>query len=237
MSNDKFQNKYRSTSIRLQNWDYGWRGKYFVTICTSGREHSFGEIIDGKMQLSPVGVIADVLWHELKNHFDGIELVAFVVMPNHIHGIVAITEYIGKTENENTYAITVDTTYSDNGNDNNGNNGNNDNGNGNGNVDTTHALYLQPAPQPAPAQSQQNQSSPKTIGQKRFQNQGSHTLSSIVGSYKSAVSKHAHRMGFDFAWQSGYYENIVRNDIAFNRIQTYIDNNPKNWKEDKFYTK
>lgn len=66
MSNEKFQNKYRSTSIRLQNWDYGWRGKYFVTICTSGREHSFGEIIDGKMQLSPVGVIADVLWHELK---------------------------------------------------------------------------------------------------------------------------------------------------------------------------
>lgn len=150
MSNEKFQNKYRSTSIRLQNWDYGWRGKYFVTICTSGREHSFGEIINDKMQLSPVGVIADVLWHELKNHFDNIELDAFVVMPNHIHGIVAITEYIGKTENENTCAITVDTTYSDNGNDNNGNNGNNDNGNGNGNVDTTHALYLQPAPQPAP---------------------------------------------------------------------------------------
>ena len=42
------------------------------------------------MHLSPVGAIADVLWHELTNHFDNIELDAFVVMPNHIHGIIAI---------------------------------------------------------------------------------------------------------------------------------------------------
>ena len=74
-----------------------------------------------------------------------------------------------------------------------------------------------------------------TIGQKRFQHQGSKTLSSIVGAYKSAVSRHAHRLGYDFAWQSRFYDNIVRNNDALNRIENYIHNNPNNWKEDKFY--
>jgi len=46
---DKFQNKYRNTSTRLQNWDYGWNAPYFVTICTKNREHYFGKIVDGEM--------------------------------------------------------------------------------------------------------------------------------------------------------------------------------------------
>ncbi len=82
MNNDKYQNRYRIPSTRLQNWDYGWNAIYFVTICTKNRRHFFGEITNGKMHLSPVGAIADVLWHELTNHFDNIELDAFVVMPN-----------------------------------------------------------------------------------------------------------------------------------------------------------
>lgn len=75
----------------------------------------------------------------------------------------------------------------------------------------------------------------KTIGQRRFQHQGSGTLSSIVGSYKSAVSRHAHRLGYDFVWQSRFYDRIIRNNDALTRVQTYIANNPLNWKEDKFY--
>lgn len=90
MDNNKYKGIYRSESTRLQKWDYGWNAIYFVTICTKDRQHYFGEITDGKMHLSPVGAIADVLWHELTNHFDNIELDAFVVMPNHIHGIIAI---------------------------------------------------------------------------------------------------------------------------------------------------
>ncbi len=201
MSNDRFQNKYRIPSTRLQNWDYGWCGMYFVTICTARREHSFGEIENGTMHLSPVGVIADVLWHELKNHFDNIELDAFVVMPNHIHGIVAINN--NGDNDETTTTNTVD---------------------GIRTVETTHALSLQPQPQSA-----------KTIGQQRFQHQGSKTLSSIIGAYKSAVSRHSHRLGYDFAWQSRFYDNIIRNNDALNRIQDYIHNNPNNWNEDKFY--
>jgi hypothetical protein len=60
---DQYQNKYRIASVRAQWWDYGRAGAYFVTICGKDREHFFGEIKNGKMILSAVGVIADILWY------------------------------------------------------------------------------------------------------------------------------------------------------------------------------
>lgn len=218
--NDKYQNRYRIPSTRLQKWDYGWNAIYFVTICTKDRQHYFGEITDGKMHLSPVGAIADVLWHELKNHFNNIELDAFVVMPNHIHGIIAINN-VDNVDNGTTIDGTID--------------GSTDGITGGSTVgstvETTHALSL-PSPSPSPSPLSQP---PKTIGQQRFQHQGSKTLSSIVGSYKSAVSRHAHRLGYDFSWQSRFYDIIVRNNSALINIQSYICDNPINWKEDKFF--
>jgi len=52
---DKFQNKYRISSARLQTWDYGWNGAYFVTVCTKNRRHFFGEIFNGAMDLNESG--------------------------------------------------------------------------------------------------------------------------------------------------------------------------------------
>ncbi len=69
---DKFKNKYRIKSARLQNWDYGWNAAYFVTICTKNRESFFGEIVNGEMQLSPIGEIANLLWYEIKNTLSSI---------------------------------------------------------------------------------------------------------------------------------------------------------------------
>ena len=57
---EKYLNKYRSESIRLQNWDYRWQADYFITICTKNRSHYFGEIKNGKMHLSNIGVLADI---------------------------------------------------------------------------------------------------------------------------------------------------------------------------------
>jgi putative transposase len=179
----KFQNKYRIESIRLQNWDYRWNAAYFITICTKNREHYFGEIRDNKMQLSGAGVIADLLWHEIKNHEKNIELGAFQVMPNHIHGIIILNGHF---------------------------------------VDAGHALHPQ------------NDQPPKTIGQQRFQNIGKNSISSIIGSYKSAVTKHANRLGVEFAWQTLFYDHIIRDNNAYQRIHHYIINNPLKWKEDKF---
>jgi putative transposase len=91
----KYQNKYRLASARLQSWDYRWNAAYFVTICTRKGEHFFGQIIDGEMQLTKMGIIADIIWFKIKNHAKNIELGQFIVMPNHIHGIIIIDNPAG----------------------------------------------------------------------------------------------------------------------------------------------
>jgi REP element-mobilizing transposase RayT len=86
----KFKRKYRIESIRAQWCDYGWNGAYFITICTNNRRHFFGEIRNGKIFLSPLGAIADLLWHEIPYHSKFVSVGEFVVMPNHIQGILLI---------------------------------------------------------------------------------------------------------------------------------------------------
>ena len=96
---DKFKNKYRIPSARLQSWDYGSNGAYFITICTHNREHLFGDVVDGKMQLNELGKIAEKYWMEIPNHFPFIQLGNFVVMPNHTHGILIINKSPVETPN------------------------------------------------------------------------------------------------------------------------------------------
>ncbi|KKQ13493.1 MAG: hypothetical protein US30_C0013G0028 [Candidatus Moranbacteria bacterium GW2011_GWF2_36_839] len=94
---EKFKNKYTIKSARLQNYDYSQNGMYlprrqagFVTICTKDKEYFFGEIKNGTMVLSDVGKMADKYWREIPAHFPFVKLDEFVVMPNHVHGIVEI---------------------------------------------------------------------------------------------------------------------------------------------------
>ena len=135
----------------LQNWDYRWAGAYFITICTQNRAPYFGNIENGKMMLSAVGAIADALWYEIKNHNRDIQLGEFVVMPDHIHGILIL----------------------------------------NGTEDD--ALSLRGADL-REDERDDNRDDQKTIGQNRFQNQGKKSVSSIIGGYKSAVTKQANRL-------------------------------------------
>lgn len=86
----KYKNKYRIPSARLQSWDYGNNGAYFITICTQHREHYFGEIVGNEMQLNEIGNLAQQYWAEIPKQFPFIELENFVVMPNHIHGVLII---------------------------------------------------------------------------------------------------------------------------------------------------
>lgn len=64
----KYQGKYRIPSARLQNWDYGWNAIYYITICTAGREHCFGKIIDRVIELSELGLFAHQFWFEILFH-------------------------------------------------------------------------------------------------------------------------------------------------------------------------
>jgi len=190
---DLFKNKYRIKSARLESWDYRWNAAYFITICTANRKHYFGEIKNGKMEFSPTGVIADILWHEIPHHASYVQLGNFVVMPNHIHGILILNNpEIPNEENDSPRNHLKDS------------------------VQTLHATS-QEHPQMAKI-------SPK-----------SNSISTIIRSYKSAITKHAHRLGFDFEWQTRFYDIIIRNEISFQNISNYIKNNPAKWKEDKFH--
>ena len=97
---EKFNNKYRIPSARLQCWDYGADGIYFVTICTVGHEHYFGDIDDGVMKLNALGEIAYQRWMDITKHFPHVILDAHVVMPNHMHGIVIIDNNLDKPDND-----------------------------------------------------------------------------------------------------------------------------------------
>ncbi|MGE0930180.1 hypothetical protein ACOXY6_04925, partial [Cytophagales bacterium EPR-FJ-38] len=87
---DRFKNNYRIQSARAQWWDYGWNGAYFITICIREKERYFGEIVGGEMVLSDIGKIAQKYWNEIPNYFSFVTLDSFVIMPNHMHGILII---------------------------------------------------------------------------------------------------------------------------------------------------
>lgn len=89
---DKYQNKYRIPSARWAAWDYSANAAYFVTICVANHAHDFGRVVDGEMQLSPLGQSAQDCWNEIPAHFPFVELGESVVMPNHTHGVVVINK-------------------------------------------------------------------------------------------------------------------------------------------------
>ena len=83
--------RHHRRSIRLKGYDYTQPGAYFVTICTHDRECLFGHIIGGAMRLNEYGEIVQFTWDDLIHHVGGIVLDAFVITPNHVHGITVIT--------------------------------------------------------------------------------------------------------------------------------------------------
>lgn len=87
--NDRIDRPARK-SPRLKDYDYAQDGAYFVTICTQNRAHLFGTVVDQEMRLNVFGGIVQTCWDDLVNHYSHIELDVFVVMPNHVHGIVVI---------------------------------------------------------------------------------------------------------------------------------------------------
>lgn len=196
---DKFQNSYRNSSSRLKNWDYRWNAAYFITICTQAGVHYFGKIKDDKMKFSEIGIIASILWYEIKNHSKDIDLGEFVIMPNHVHGILILN----KNESFENRNFADDT-----------------------NVGTLHATSLQPP------QTNENSTVKNEFMSKISPKSGS--VSTIIRSYKSAVSKYCHRLGFNSGWQSRFYEHIIRDEKSYDTISKYIQNNPSNWMKDKF---
>ena len=82
--------KPKRRSIRLQGYDYSRSGAYFASICTKDQKCLFGDIQNREMVLNDAGWMVVTIWNELSHRFSNIELVEYIIMPNHIHGIISI---------------------------------------------------------------------------------------------------------------------------------------------------
>lgn len=82
--------RHHRHSIRMKSYDYASEGAYFVTVCTQHRERLLGDVVNGEMKLNPCGKIVVDCWKAIPDHFDCVSLDEFVVMPNHVHGIIWI---------------------------------------------------------------------------------------------------------------------------------------------------
>lgn len=208
---EKYKDKYRISSIRLKSWNYTWNGMYFITINTKNHEHYFGNGKEGKIILNPLGEIASRCWTEIPIHFKHIALGEFVIMPDHMHGIIIIDKPY--TPNNPTTIIKSLDGFTDDALD-----GFTD--------DALHAtsLHLEP---------QQHSSSVKPIIiSNQFMSSISpkpNSISTIIRSYKSAVTKFVRPLNENFCWQERFYDRIIRNNDAFIRISQYIKNNPSKW--------
>lgn len=207
---NKFQNKYRIPSTRLQTWDYSNNGAYFITICTQNRNHFFGNIQNGIMQLSEIGKLAEQYWVEIPNHFPFIELGNFVIMPNHVHGILIVnniaTPTLSSTEPVETRLIASD------------NNG-------------TRSIASDNNETRLIASLQENVGG--FSGNKNPMLNDN--ISKIIRWYKGRCSFECRKIQPNFAWQSRFHDHIISNSKSFDAIQNYIFENPLNWKDDKFY--
>lgn len=165
---EKYLNRYRISSARASWWDYSNAGAYFITICTRRRTEYFGHIVDGRMHLSPCGVLADVFWYQIPDHSSLVGVGPYVIMPDHVHGIVFLRE--GAIPSERC---------------------------------TGNAM---------------SEMSPQA-----------NSISSVIRGYKSAVTLHTHRLGYEFVWQPRFYDRIIRDDDEYQRIEAYIESNVASW--------
>jgi REP element-mobilizing transposase RayT len=174
---------------------------YFITLCCQDRAHLFGEVVNGEMILNPLGIIAYNEWERTPDVRPNIALSSFVIMPNHMHGIVVIT---ARHDSLHTPC-------------------------GKGELNSPPQGVCNTPPQ-----------SSNTPPQGPRQ-----TVGAIVRGYKSAVTKQINALPDDVLrkhlsqtstiWQRNYYEIIIPDEQALQRISNYIIQNPRKWSEDKFY--
>ncbi len=194
-------------SIRLREYDYSQPGAYFITICTQNRTCLFGNVVDGKMVLNDAGEFARKCWMEIPNHFPRVTLDEFVIMPNHIHGIIIIN--VGAI---NVRAINV------------------------GAKDFSPQqipINKYHSPQQIPINKYH---SPQQIPES-FQSPSRSIGSIVRGFKIGITKWFRQNTDIYNIWQRNYYEHIIQDEQALNVIREYIINNPLKWELDKNYMK
>lgn len=225
MGDKYFKDKYRIDSVRLKYWDYGNPGYYFVTICVKGKVCSFGDIKNGSVCLSGVGQVAYNCWLEIPKHFPFVELHDFVIMPNHVHGIIFIG---GDKQNVETRFIA--SPDEDNGD---SNIKYNDKECGSAIIDGETNIGCRKG-------DAINRASTRGGTTGKNNPMGKRTLGEIVRWYKGRCSYEINQKikSTDyFIWQPRFHDRIIRNEYEMYRIKEYIKNNPTNWDKDIFFYK
>jgi putative transposase len=211
--------KHHRRSIRLKGYDYTGKGAYYFTICCHQRRCLLGEIKDDVMHLNLVGATVKAVWDSLPRHFPLIELDAFVVMPNHVHGIIVITDSAGNC---------------------------NPNRNNNRNSNCRGEAFVPGCNNTPPQFSSTNADAPYVATASLTPFPGcnntppprgtqSGSIGAILQNFKSVATRRVNRITRNLGtlWQRNYYEEIIRNEKAYENIRRYIVENPLSWDEDE----
>ena len=228
-------------SIRLKDYDYSRPGAYFITICTHNRECVFGEITVGKMTFNEFGKIANQFWVDIGNRFPNVELDEFVIMPNHVHGILVFTASVGagftparaSAGRATTGRATAGRATTGRATAGRATTGRATAGRATAGRATTGRATT------GRATTGRATTGRATVG--RATARVAPTLGQIVGAYKSVVSNEclkiykSKNLYLGKLWQRNYYEHIIRDQNDLNRIRKYIMENPLKWREDKYF--
>jgi putative transposase len=211
-------------SIRLRGYDYSQDGLYFITICTKDRQHIFGSIANGMMQLNPQGQIAHTEWQQTAQIRPEICLHEHIIMPNHMHGIIEIANAINvRAHRMCPIDGTIDPLDSI------------DPNISGESIDFNEFDDL-PGGQRGRMRCAPTLGDLGDLGNQWDLGQRVSTLGDILRGYKSSVTKQINQL-WDTpgmaVWQRNYYEHIIRNEKAYYNISHYIKNNPQQWQRDK----
>lgn len=201
-----FKNKYRIESNRLKNWNYASNGMYFITICCANRQCLFGEIQDNKMILNNNGIIVSDEINKSIELRDKWIFHNWIIMPNHIHLLVEI--------NDNSEKFNYSTkTILDN------------------EIDIEIRNLFLTIPEELDCSPTQSKKEINENNNKLYRRPKS--ISSFVAQFKAKITKQINlKNGTDSVWQSNYHDSIIRSHEGFQKVYYYIQNNPKNWKQD-----
>lgn len=201
---------------RLKNWDYRTASAYFVTIVTRRRTHFFGHILDGKMCKNEIGDIADACWRSIPEHIPNVSLREFIIMPDHVHGIVMLNDPDNTDCKVNCSRMQFPFQLA---------------GSSLKGCFIDQDIILNQIPMMKFHAVDQEQLY-SVFDSKYFSSiaplKGS--LSVALRSYKSVVTRLARVKEPNFGWQRGFHDRIIRNQAEYDRIARYIISNPKRWK-------
>ncbi len=213
--------------IRLSGWDYCSEGAYFITICCYEKESFFGRMIDDKIVLSEIGKMASHFWKEISEHFNHVKLDEYVVMPNHIHGILILDYSMAGRRKEilniNSMEANIGMRH-----------GITNNNPIEPDVGTRHGVSLHNTTNinvgPCHGMALQR------FCTNQFSKPVRNSISVIINQYKSTLKRWCNQNGFkSFRWQSRFHDHIMRNESSIDQVREYIRTNPRNWLSDELY--